>query len=190
MALRSLLTAAERSQILAIPTNEEDLGARYTLSEADMSLIRQRRGDANRLGFAVQLYLLRHPGIALADDTDVPPEIVAWLASRLAVSAEAWTGYGDREQTRQDHAKELRSYLGMSAFGIEDFRRLVKYVSDVAAQTDKGLLLVESARDFLRARKVALPGLGVLERACAQSLTKANQRIYATLGEQLSVGHR
>ncbi|WP_113717962.1 Tn3 family transposase [Arthrobacter dokdonensis] len=190
MALRSLLTAAERSQILAIPTGTEDLAAHYTLSEADMSLIRQRRGDVNRLGLAVQLCLLRHPGIALGDDTDVPLELVAWLASRLAVSAEAWTGYGDREQTRQDHAKELRTYLGMSAFGIEDFRRLVEHVGDVAAQTDKGLLLVESARDFLQAQKVALPGIGVIERACAQALTRVNRRIYATLGEQLSAGHR
>lgn len=62
MALRSLLTATERGQILAMPTGAEDIAAHYTLSEADMSLIRQRRGDANKLGFTVQLALLRHPG--------------------------------------------------------------------------------------------------------------------------------
>lgn len=189
MALRPLLTTAERRQILAMPTGTEDLAARYTLSEADMSLIRQRRGDANRLGVAVQLCLLRHPGIALTEDTEVPPELVSWLASRLAVPAGAWTDYGEREQTRQDHAKELRTYLGMSAFGITDFRRLVEDVSEVAAQTDKGVLLVESAKDFLRAKKVALPGIGILERACAQALTRANRNIYATLRERLSVEH-
>lgn len=36
-----------------------------------MSLIRQRRGEANRLGFTVQLALLRHPGIAVGADTEV-----------------------------------------------------------------------------------------------------------------------
>ncbi len=71
MALRSLLTVAERGQILALPTGTEDLEAHYTPSDGDMSLIRQRRGDANRLGFAIQLCLLRHPGIALAEDTEV-----------------------------------------------------------------------------------------------------------------------
>ena len=90
MALRSLLTAAERSHILAIPTGAEDIAARYTLSEADMSLVRQRRGDANKLGFSVQLALLRHPGIRLAEDTQVPLEVVSWLASRPSVSSEAW----------------------------------------------------------------------------------------------------
>lgn len=46
MASRNLLTAAERTQALAVPTEEEDLAAHHTLSEADMSLIRQRREDA------------------------------------------------------------------------------------------------------------------------------------------------
>ncbi len=157
MALRPLLTNAERSQILAIPTGTEDLAAHYSLSEADMSLIRQRRGDTNRVGFAVQLCLLRHPGITLAEDTEVPPELVAWLASRLALPADAWTDYGEREQTRQDHARELRTYLGMSAFGITDFRRLVENVSEVAAQTDKGILLVENAANSLRAAMLRCP---------------------------------
>ena len=61
-------------------------------------------------------------------------------------------------------------------FGIADFRQLVEHVSEVAAQTDKGLLLVESARDFLRAGKVALPGVSVIERACAQALTNGEQK--------------
>ncbi|MET4095737.1 Tn3 family transposase [Arthrobacter sp. UYCu712] len=190
MALRSLLTAAERGQILAMPAGTEDLAAHYTLSDADMSLIRQRRGEANRLGFAVQLCLLRHPGIALAEDTEVPPELVSWLASRLVVPADAWADYGEREETRQEHGREIRAYLGMSAFGIADFRQLVEHVGDVAAQTDKGLLLVEGARDFLQAKKVALPGVSVIERACAQALTRANRNIYATLCGHFSVEHR
>ncbi|MGG5170577.1 Tn3 family transposase [Pseudarthrobacter sp. J1738] len=189
MALRSLLTPAERSQIVAIPTRAEDLAAHYTLSDADMSLIRQRRGDTNRLGFAAQLALLRHPGIALAEDTEVPPELLSWLASRLVVPADAWTDYGEREETRQEHGREIRAYLGMSSFGIADFRQLVEHVAGVAAQTDMGLLLVESARDFLHAKKIALPGVSVIERACAQALTKANRNIYATVCEQLSVDH-
>ncbi|MGY2747585.1 Tn3 family transposase [Arthrobacter sp. UYCu723] len=190
MALRSLLTAAERSQILTVPTNEEDLVARYTLSEADMSLVRQRRGDANRLGFVIQLCLLRHPGITLAEDTEIPPELVTWLASRLDIPPETWGDYGTREETRQEHGREIRAYLGMSPFGITDFRQLVEHMAEVAAQTDKGLLLVEAARDFLHSRRVASPGVGIIERACAQALTRANRRIHATLCGQLSSEHR
>ena len=63
-------------------------------------------------------------------------------------------------------------------------------MATVVAQTDKGLLLVEHAVGSLRARKVALPGITVIERACAQALTRANRGIYVTLGEQLTVDGR
>ncbi len=162
MALRSLLTTAERGQVLAVPTEAEDLAAHYTLSEADMSLIRQRRGDTNRLGFAIQLCLLRHPGIALAEDTEVPPEMIAWIAARLAITVDAWGEYGTRGETRQEHGREIRAYLGMSTFGIADFRQLVEHVVEVAAQTDKGIVLVEAARDFLQTRRVASSGVGMV----------------------------
>ena len=81
----------------------------------------------------------------------------------------------------QEHGREIRTYLGMSSFGLTDFRRLVEDVATIAAQADKGLL---------RARKVALPGITVIERACAQALTRANRGIYTTLGEQLTVDGR
>lgn len=119
MALRPLLSTAERAQVLALPAGETELAAHYTLGDVDMSLIRQHRGDANKLGFALQLCLLRYPGIALADDTEVPPELVAWIATHLDVSATAWGDYGAREETRQEHGREIRTYLTMSAFGLK-----------------------------------------------------------------------
>lgn len=48
--MRSLLTVAERGQILAMPTGPEDLEVHYTSSNGVVSLIRQRCRDANRLG--------------------------------------------------------------------------------------------------------------------------------------------
>ena len=55
MPRRLILSATERASLLALPDTEDELIQHYTFSEADLSLIRQRRGDANRLGVAVQL---------------------------------------------------------------------------------------------------------------------------------------
>ncbi|RMR22439.1 DUF4158 domain-containing protein, partial [Pseudomonas syringae group genomosp. 3] len=54
MPRRSILSASERDTLLALPDSQDDLIRYYTFNESDLSLIRQRRGDANRLGFAVQ----------------------------------------------------------------------------------------------------------------------------------------
>jgi hypothetical protein len=64
MPCRSILSAAEREILLALPDAQEDLIRHYTFSESDLSLIRQRRGDANRLGCGAQLCYLRYPDFA------------------------------------------------------------------------------------------------------------------------------
>ena len=66
MSRREILSPAQREELLAIPVDRAGLIEHYVLSEQDLSLIRQRRGDQNRLGIALQLALLRFPGTALA----------------------------------------------------------------------------------------------------------------------------
>jgi TnpA family transposase len=72
MPRRSVLTPTERMSLLAFPTTDDELIRQYTFSELDLSVIRQRRGSRNRLGFAVQLCYLRYPGFALPIDAQPP----------------------------------------------------------------------------------------------------------------------
>jgi Domain of unknown function (DUF4158) len=57
----------------------------FTLSRANQNLVAARRRDANRTSFAVQLALLRHPGIALAPLEQPVEALVQWLAKYLAI---------------------------------------------------------------------------------------------------------
>lgn len=62
----ALLTAAQRQQFTELPEPTDALLSRhYTLSDTDLALIQERRRDSNRLGFAVQLTVLRHLGRGL-----------------------------------------------------------------------------------------------------------------------------
>ena len=65
MPRRSILSASEKQSLIALPDNQAEFIRCYSLSEADISIIKQRRGDANRLGFAIQLCYMRYPGIVL-----------------------------------------------------------------------------------------------------------------------------
>ena len=90
MPRRLILSATEQGSLLALPESQDDLIQHYTLNDADMALVRQRRGDPNRLGFAVQLCLLRFPGYALGNEFDVPELIIQWVARQIRVDASAW----------------------------------------------------------------------------------------------------
>lgn len=93
MPRRLILSATERDTLLALPESQDDLIRYYTFNDSDLSLIRQRRGDANRLGFAVQLCLLRYPGYALGTDSELPEPVILWVAKQVQAERgrEAWT---------------------------------------------------------------------------------------------------
>ena len=190
MSRRSILSAADRISLLALPDTEDELIRHYTFSEADLSLIRQRRGDANRLGVAVQLCLLRFPGQGLLPDATVPPLLLQWIGWQLRIDPACWPQYAEREETRREHLLELRAYLSMEPFRLAHYRQAVHATTELALQTDKGIVLATSVFDMLRHRYIILPVLDVIERVCAEAITRANRRIYEALSEPLSNEHR
>ncbi len=62
---RELLTSEQRQVLMQIPEDEWVLGTYYTFSKRDLEIINKRRREENRLGFAVQLAVLRYPGLAI-----------------------------------------------------------------------------------------------------------------------------
>ena len=100
MPRRSILSATERDSLLALPDAKDELIRHYTFNESDLSVIRQHRCAANRLGFAVQLCYLRFPAIFLGIDELPFPPLLRMVAAQLKVSVESWNEYGQREQAR------------------------------------------------------------------------------------------
>jgi len=190
MPRRSILSVTERDNLLALPDTEDGLIRYYTFSDSDQSLIGQRRGNPNRLGFAIQLCLLRYPGQGLATDAVVPSSLLQWVATQLHIDPASWLQYAQREETRREHLLELRTYLGLMPFGLAQFRRTVHALTEIALKTDKGFVLAGHAMDYLRAQHVIVPALDVVERVCAEAITRANRRIYAVLTDPLSDVHR
>ncbi|MDQ5882552.1 MAG: hypothetical protein QG616_2386, partial [Pseudomonadota bacterium] len=190
MPRRSILSAAERASLLLPPDTEDELIRHYAFGETDLSLIRQRRGDANRLGVAVQLCLLRFPGQGLLPDASMPMSLLQWIGRQLRVDPSCWPQYAEREETRREHLLELRAYLGVEPFGLAHYRQAVHATTELALQTDKGIVLAVSVLDTLRHRHIIIPALDVIERVCAEAITRANRRIYEALSESLADTHR
>jgi TnpA family transposase len=190
MPRRSILSAAERESLLALPDTKDDLIRHYTFSDTDLSIIRQRRGPANRLGFAVQLCYLRFPGVILGVDEPPFPPLLKLVADQLKVSVESWDEYGQREQTRREHLVELQTVFGFRPFTMSHYRQAVQTLTELAMQTDKGIVLASALIEHLRRQSVILPALNAVERASAEAITRANRRIYDALAEPLSDAHR
>jgi TnpA family transposase len=190
MPRRSILSATERESLLALPEDQDELIRHYTLNDADLALIRQRRKPSNRLGFAINLCYLRFPGIILGPGQPPSPPLLAMVAAQLGVSAGSWDEYGQREQTRQEHLIELQTGFGFKLFGLDQYRAAVQELVELAMQTDKEIVLANALIEHLRRQRIVVPAVDVIERVCAESITKANRRIYAALTGDLSAVHR
>ena len=72
MPHRELLTESQRLSLQAPASDERWMVCHYMLSSEDLALINRRRGDPNRLGFALTLCYLRFPGRILQQGEQPP----------------------------------------------------------------------------------------------------------------------
>ena len=85
MTPRQLLSPQARGALFDPPTDPAAIVRHYTFLPEDMAVIRRRRRDANRLGFAVHLAYLRFPGRVIGVDENPPLETCfVSLQTRLA----------------------------------------------------------------------------------------------------------
>ena len=108
MARRTVLTGRQRSALFSLPQHEADLLRHYTLSDEDLQHIEARRRPRNKLGFALQLCVLRYPGRLLAPGEFVPPAVVDFIGRQLGLDGYELADYAVRSETRHEHLAELR----------------------------------------------------------------------------------
>ena len=186
MPRRSLLSAEQRARLFDVPTTPAEMATHYVLSPEDLLLVRTKRRSTNRLGFAVQLCLLRHPGQGLGPGQQPPVAMLEFVAGQLSIPTSAFSDYARRDQTRREHAAELHAFLGLRSFRLSDWRDCLRVGADAAWATDRGEPIVQTMLTHLGARGVLVPDAAVLERIGLASRARARQRTFHALADGIT----
>jgi TnpA family transposase len=186
MPARTLLSSEQRVRLFSIPTDPAEMTRHYVLGPDDLALVGARRRTSNRLGFAVQLCALRHPGSVL-DPSEAPPApMVAFVAQQIGVDSALFADYAQRDQTRREHAVELQRYLGLRRFGLADWRNCLRVGADAAWATDRGEPIVRAMLAHLRTSGVLLPAAAVLERIGLSARARARKKTFEAIASGMS----
>ena len=153
-------------------------------------MIRQKRGDANRLGFAVQLCYFRFPGIVLDASREPSSVILKWVSSRLGIDEEKWGEYGKREQTRREHLSELCDKFEYKMFNRDHYRVALRMLTESAMENDRGIALATKLIESLRKKSIILPAMGTIDRACGEAMARANRTVFSMMTDSLTDEHR
>ena len=190
MPHRIVLSQSQREGFTALPIELTELAKHYTLSDVDLGMIRKRRESKNRIGFAIQLCLMRFPGRRLQSSEQLPDKLIAFVAEQIAVNPVAFYGYAEREETRREHFLLLARLLKMESFGKTHYRSMTRWLIPIAVENPESGFLVGALLNELRLKRILHPVLPVIERIVAIAKRNADQRIFKLINRQLQDQHR
>jgi TnpA family transposase len=185
---RELLTPEQRLELVRIPgdLSEQELGKNFTLSDFDLDLIKIRRRDYNRIGFAIQLCVLRFPGWSLNDVEPIPIKVLQHLARQLNVDPDSFALYSSREATRYEHLGEIRNIYGFRNFSSSEYRTISRLLLKHAMQNGNTMYLIQTLIEELRKQKVILPGMTTIERLVWETKARAEEKVFNVLVRSLT----
>jgi len=159
--------------------------ARYFyLDDTDLQLVLKRRGNHNRLGFALQICTVRFLNTFLSLPTDVPLSVVAYVAAQLGITdLSCLPRYLERPTTHREHAGEIQKHYGYRDFSDQPQHwRLVRWMYERATlSVESPSILFDLVTARLVEQKVLLPGVTVLARMVATVRDRATNRLWQAL---------
>ena len=172
------------------PTGQRDLVRHFTLSAADRAISERRRGDHNRLGHALMLCYLRHPGRPLRPGERPPTVLLQFVAEQIGVRPDAMDGYLAVERNRQRHAVECQELLALRPFGRRAAAELLAALLPQAIEDDRFASLAGVVMQTCRQRGILVPSPVGLERLCADLRHQARREVQHRLTNGLSAQQR
>ncbi len=168
-----------------LPRDEATILRQYTLADEDLEQINRRRRQHNRLGFALQLCVLRFPGRALVPGELIPIEITNYIAAQLGLTGDFLKDYAIREETRHEHMATLRQVYGYRAFTGRGARDLKDWLDEQAEHATSNEDIACRFVDECRRTLTILPAVTTIERICADALVAAERRIETRISNRL-----
>ena len=177
MPRRRALTTAQLDELFTLPAEKATLVRYWTLTDTDLEAIHHRRRHRNRLGFALQLCVLRYPGRLLRPGELIPAAALRFVADQIDITPEALAAYAARFQTRYEQLDALRAAFGFVGFTPEHRREILAWLLPVALATTNAGAIATTLMEELRRRCLVVPGPFVVDQLVSATMVSAERQV-------------
>lgn len=187
MSTRDVFSAEELAELRGFrEIGRDELIRFFTLTAADEAFVRSKRSPSTVLGMAVQLCTLPWLGFVPDDVPSAPATAVQRLANQLGIPVDELADYGQREQTRTEHLREVMAYLGWRTADRQALKELDEFLLARAMEHDAPSLLFRLACEYLVTTRVVRPGPVKLLERVATARSRAEHETYDRISPVLT----
>jgi hypothetical protein len=160
------------------------------LSPSDLKLVRSKRGDGNRLGFAILLLHFRTHGRFPHAESELDPELFADVMAQLGI-ASLLLPLMVTDRTAERHRAEIRELLGFREATVADADGVTEWLRDHAVADTRDICqLTALLEDRCRVLRIEPPAPDRVERIVRGALSAYDAWFCDTVHARLSATTR
>ena len=190
MPARLSMTTKQRTRLLVLPTTEEEVVRHHSLDANDLAAIREARTPETRLGYALQLCALRYPGRHLRRGELVPAIMLDHIAEQVGVDGELLAAFGRRAPTRYAQLDTIKRRHGFRDMTRPTKAEIMGWLIGAAIGITDGPALLDRLLNHMRAQRIVIPGLSVVERMAAEAMNAADAQVIGAVAALLGTKMR
>jgi TnpA family transposase len=174
------MTAIDRTAYprLGLRLNHEELGSRYTLTEADIAFVcANTRGEVGSLVLAMLLKTRQDFGCFPALG-EMHLDTVAHLSSQLGSSPAAWPGETFGSTSLYRYQAAVRTHLSVTPYGSAAEELVTRSTLEAAESMSDPADLINRALETLQVASIDLPAFSTLDRLVNRLRAQVHERIY------------
>jgi TnpA family transposase len=184
------MTKTQREKLLALPDAEDEVVRYHSLTTDDLAAIAHSRMPETRLGYALQLCCLRYPGRYLRRGELLPGTMLDHIAEQVGADAEAISLFARRGATRYEQIATIKQRHGFRDFTRPTRAELAAWAKREAVGLTDGRVLLDRLIERMRAERIIIPGVSVVERMAAAAMHAADSAVVAEINSLLSDAQR
>lgn len=180
------MTGKQRDALLRLPEMEAEVLHHHMFDPDDLAAVKQCRTPETRLSYVLQLCCLRFPGRYLSRGELLAGIMLDHIADQVQADADVIALFARHEATRYEQLTTIKECHGFRDLSQPLRVELAAWAQNEAVGLTDGRVFLDRLIERMRAGRIIIPGISVVERLAATAMHSADLAAIAEIGALLS----